>query len=45
MLGMMFAILIKYEKAKRSYIERGNEIRQLAFWEKYLEIGEQADEI
>ncbi len=45
MLGMMFAILIKYEKAKRSYIERGNEIRQLTFWEKYLGIGEQADEI
>ncbi len=44
-LGMMFAILTKYEKAKRSYIERGNEIRQLAFWEKYLEIGEQTDEI
>lgn len=38
-LAMIFAILTKYEKAKRSYIERGHEIRQLAFWEKYLAIG------
>ncbi len=35
-VGMIFVILAKYGKAKRSYISRGGEIRQLAFWEKYL---------
>lgn len=43
--GMVLAILVKYEKAKQSYIRRGSEIRQLAFWEKYLEIGGGKDEI
>ena len=37
-VGMIFVILAKYEKAKQSYISRGHEIRQLAFWEKYLEM-------
>lgn len=37
-IGMIFIILAKYEKAKRSYISRGQEIRRLAFWEKYLEL-------
>lgn len=44
-LGMVFTILAKYEKAKQSYIGRGNEIRALAFWEKYLGIGGETDEI
>lgn len=35
-LSVVFAILTKYEKAKQSYISRGDEIRQMGFWEKYL---------
>lgn len=35
-IGMIFAILAKYEKAKQSYLSRGGEIRQMRFWEKYL---------
>lgn len=38
MLGVIAAILTKYEKAKQSYIRRGGEIRQLSFWERYLGI-------
>lgn len=37
-LGVIFAILTKYEKAKQSYIKRGDEIKQLGFWEKYLDM-------
>lgn len=44
-IGMIFAILAKYEKAKQSYIMRGNEIIQIGFWEKYLDIGGETDEI
>lgn len=39
-IGLMFAIQTKYEKAKKSFISRGHEIRQLAFWERYLELEE-----
>lgn len=44
-LSVIAAIQTKYEKAKQSYISRGDEIRQLAFWEKYLDGGEVADEV
>lgn len=44
-IGMIVAILTKYEKAKQSYISRGDEIRQLAFWEKYLDMKGETDEI
>lgn len=44
-LGMIGVILVKYDKAKQSYRTRGSEIRQLAFWEKYLKIGGETDAI
>lgn len=37
-LATILQILAKYDKAKKSYINRGHEIKSMAFWEKYLEL-------
>ncbi|MCM1123040.1 MAG: glycosyltransferase [Eubacterium sp.] len=44
-LRMICVIWVKYDRAKQSYIDRGDELRRLAFWEKYLGIGGVADEV
>lgn len=36
--GTIIAILAKYDKAKKSYINRREEITSMEFWEKYLEV-------
>lgn len=37
-LGLVMEVDLKYNKAKRSYQERGNEIKNLEFWNRYLDL-------
>lgn len=37
-LGLVIEVDLKYNKAKRSYQQRGSEIKNLEFWNRYLEL-------
>lgn len=37
-LALTFEIDMKYNKAKKSYLQRGNEIKNIKFWNRYLEL-------
>jgi hypothetical protein len=37
-LGLVIEVDLKYNKAKLSYQQRGNEIKNLEFWNRYLDL-------
>ena len=40
-LGLTIQIDFKYNKAKKDFLKRGNEIKNIQFWSKYLGLDKQ----